>query len=229
MKTSEALEKLNEILDFKRGFWWIVETGKLRDVNACFCYVNNCKSVCAHVVDEKAFDLIPKLLQVKDEIIKLIEDIGRNKNLKWSAEIGIVKDKRFLRGCCKRMVLDIEDVLLFANANVDKPEQTATGSHRRPQEAVKPSFRVIIQHPDKDGLLKRLHELIDDETSSAMVGATFLRAYHECYIKRMPTQREFDEEFPKFKYNNWQAIHKYMKITDNKALDKAKGIVIFNK
>ena len=109
--------------------------------------------------------------------------------------------------------------------------QTAAGSHRRPQEAKKPSFRSIIQYTDKEGLLKRLHELIDDETSSAMVGAILLRASaaFEGLIMRMPTQREFDEEFPKFKYNNWQSIHNYTNQKSLKALDKANKVVIFDK
>ena len=76
-----------------------------------------------------------------------------------------------------------------------------------------------------------MHELIDDEKSPAMVGAIFLRASSEfdSLIKRMPTRKEFDAEFPLFKYKYWQSIHNYMSNNNQNALVKANKIVIFDK
>ncbi len=134
-----------------------------------------------------------------------------------------------------RIVDSLNDSVIYIlnlyRGDSKKEDETAGEGHNRPQDAVKPSFRSIIQHPDKDGLLKRLHELIDEETSPAMVGAILLRASaaFESLIKRMPTQQEFDEEFPLFKYNNWQAIHNYTNLNNPNALGKANKIVIFVK
>lgn len=114
------------------------------------------------------------------------------------------------------------------NKDVRDDRQMAGEGHYRPQEAMKSSFRAIIQYHDKDGLIKRLHELIDEETSPAMVGAILLRAsVFDGLIKRKPTRQEFDDEFHLFKYKNWQSVHNYMDEGSQKALAKANKIVIF--
>lgn len=90
------------------------------------------------------------------------------------------------------------------------------------------SFRSLIQYHDKEKLIQRLHELIDDEKSPAMVGAILLNAWKlKKYLKKCPTQKEFYDEFPNCQYNNWESIRKYTDGESNNALLKADNIVIF--
>ena len=87
------------------------------------------------------------------------------------------------------------------------------------------SFRDIIQYPDKDKLLERLHELIDGK-GGADVGAVLLNAYSiKPYLTGKPTQAEFKSEFEL--RGTWQAISNYMNENSEKALAKANRIVIF--
>lgn len=89
----------------------------------------------------------------------------------------------------------------------------------------KGSFRNIIQYKDKDGLLKRLHELIDGK-GGAEVGAILLNAYYiNPYLTRRPTQVEFESEFSLI--GSWSAISNYMSEDNQNALDKANKIMIF--
>lgn len=94
-----------------------------------------------------------------------------------------------------------------------------------PESGRKGSFRDIIQYPDKDKLLGRLHELIDGK-KGADVGAVLLNAYFiKSYLTRRPTQAEFESEFELI--GSWSAISNYMSENNQNALDKANKIVIF--
>lgn len=92
--------------------------------------------------------------------------------------------------------------------------------------AIKSSkFSDIIQYPNKDELLKRLHELIDGK-GGAEVGAVLLNAWLiNSYLTRRPTKAEFESEFELI--GSWQAISNYMNDNSEKALEKANRIVIF--
>lgn len=89
----------------------------------------------------------------------------------------------------------------------------------------KADFRAIIQYPNKDNLIKRLHELIDGK-GGAEVGAVLLNAYFiNPYLTRRPTQAEFESEFELI--GSWSAISNYLNENNSNALDKANKIVIF--
>lgn len=86
-------------------------------------------------------------------------------------------------------------------------------------------FRSIIQHEDKDSLIKRLHELIDGKRG-ADVGAVLLNARQNNYITRNPKREEFKSEFELI--GSWSAISNYMSDNNANALDRANRIVIFS-
>lgn len=86
-------------------------------------------------------------------------------------------------------------------------------------------FTNIIQYPDKEKLLLRLHELIDGR-AGADVGCVILRAYQENYLVRLPKQKEFESEFDLI--GTWSAIHNYLNDGDPRALNRSNRIVIFN-
>lgn len=87
----------------------------------------------------------------------------------------------------------------------------------------KANFSDIIQYPDKEKLLKRLHELIDGR-SGADVGCIILSAKLNNYIIRNPTRKEFESEFEII--GSWTAITNYFSESNN-ALDRANKIVLF--
>ena len=93
------------------------------------------------------------------------------------------------------------------------------------EKATKPkaNFSDIIQYPDKEKLLKRLHELIDGR-SGADVGCIILSAKLNNYIIRNPTRKEFESEFEII--GSWTAITNYFSESNN-ALDRANKIVLF--
>ncbi len=87
-----------------------------------------------------------------------------------------------------------------------------------------PSFRAIIQYPDPDGLLRRLHELIDGRRG-ADVGSVLLACRLQGHITRNPTQAEFRSEFSIV--GSWGGVKNYMSDNNENALDRANKIIIF--
>lgn len=88
------------------------------------------------------------------------------------------------------------------------------------------NFRDIIQYPDKEKLIKRLHELIDGK-HGADVGCVLLRAIHiDHYLTRNPKREEYESEFKLIR--SWNGIHKYLDENNLNALDRANKIVIFD-
>ena len=86
-------------------------------------------------------------------------------------------------------------------------------------------FSNIIQYEDKERLLKRFHDLVDDK-KGADVGCVFLKALIEKYITRLPKQKEYESEFVLI--GSWSAIHNYMDENSLNALERARKIVIFS-
>ena len=225
MKPSEALNYINIISEDVRNcqflFNWTEKgycglSGLLEDVTWC-------KMVCDYVLDENQTGLLPKLIQLRSEVARLMEIIKENDNyMPWEDEA-----TNRLYECCNRMMEYIDDVALCMVA--DGSSDDSGKGHRRAQVAVKPSFRSLIQHPDKDGLLKRLHDLIDKETRPSMVGAIFLRASaaFESLLKEMPGEKEVCAEFPNCEKMEWRSIVNYMNSNSQKALDKANKLYIF--
>ena len=115
------------------------------------------------------------------------------------------------------------EAIAAALENLAKPQQ---------RRAAAPAlFSACVQYSDCDRLLERLHELIDQETSPASVGAIFYRARTLRYLKRNPTQSEWEAEFPNTKAMSRSAITNYMPVdgcADNIAR-KAEQITIFDK
>lgn len=87
----------------------------------------------------------------------------------------------------------------------------------------KPTFASIIQSPNKEQVLERLHGLIDGRRG-ADVGAVLLKARLDGYLARNPTQAEFRSEFQLI--GTWQAISKYMSDNNENALDRANKVLI---
>ncbi|MCH4147097.1 MAG: hypothetical protein LKG25_00785 [Prevotella sp.] len=86
------------------------------------------------------------------------------------------------------------------------------------------TFDSIIQYDDKEKLKKRLHFLIDDK-GGAMVGAVMFKACQKGYISKAPSRKEFESEF---KINgSWEAISKYMRVTNPNAGVKSSNVIIF--
>ena len=99
---------------------------------------------------------------------------------------------------------------------------SATGVVARKPKAKK-NFADIIQYPNKDELLRRLHFLIDGKGGKD-VGLVLCRAISLNYLTRKPTQSEYESEFRLI--GTWLAIYKYMGDTDAN-LEKSNKIVIF--
>lgn len=101
-------------------------------------------------------------------------------------------------------------------------DETISVTRTRVKRAKK--FSDLIQHPQKDELLKRLHFLIDGKRGAA-VGAVLLKAQQKGYLTECPTQEEYESEF--VLVGTWQAIHNYMNPGNSNALVKANKIIIF--
>lgn len=86
------------------------------------------------------------------------------------------------------------------------------------------NFTDIIQYPDKQKLLDRLHYLIDGR-QGADVGSVLLRAKQLNYLTRNPTKAEFLSEFELI--GSWQGITNYLDENDFQVLERANRIIIF--
>lgn len=86
------------------------------------------------------------------------------------------------------------------------------------------SFRNIIQHPDGEELLRRLHELIDGRRG-ADVGCVLMHCRQQNWLSRNPTKAEFCSEFRLI--GSWQSVHKYLDENNLNALERANRIVVF--
>lgn len=86
------------------------------------------------------------------------------------------------------------------------------------------SFRSIVQYPDADELIARLHQLIDG-SQGADVGCVLLHCKLHNYLKRTPTLQEFRSEFQLM--GTWKSIQKYMNENNLNALGRANSIIVF--
>lgn len=82
-------------------------------------------------------------------------------------------------------------------------------------------FRGLIQHPEPERLLQRLHDLIDGR-SGAAVGSVLFKCMQEGWLSRKPTQAEFCSEFRL--RGSWTAIHNYMDESNGNAWTKLQGV-----
>lgn len=86
------------------------------------------------------------------------------------------------------------------------------------------SFRNLVQHPEPERLMRRLHQLIDGR-SGAAVGSVLMKCIQENWLSRNPTRAEFCGEFALA--GTWSAIHNYLDENNENALAKANKVVIF--
>ena len=96
--------------------------------------------------------------------------------------------------------------------------------HATPVPLTGTLFQKLIQYPQPERLLKRLHELIDGENGAA-VGSVLLKCMQLGYLKKTPTQAEYVSEFQLI--GTWSAIHNYMDNNSWKALSRANKVIIF--
>lgn len=123
-----------------------------------------------------------------------------------------------LKGAFEELWQEITDVVETAKKYIP-PKKTK-------KEKKVPNFRDIIQYPDKERLIRRLHELIDGK-GGADVGSVLLRAkLIDHYLTRNPKQEEYESEFKLI--GHWNAIHNYLSENNLNALDRANKIVIFD-
>ncbi len=104
--------------------------------------------------------------------------------------------------------------------------ETAKKNIPHKKERKERNFRDIIQYPDKEKLIKRLHELIDGK-GGADVGSVLLRAkLIDHYLTRNPKRAEYESEFKLI--GHWSEIHNYLDENNINALERANKIVIFD-
>ncbi|MCD8297055.1 MAG: hypothetical protein LUC88_05725 [Prevotella sp.] len=112
-----------------------------------------------------------------------------------------------------------EDEDSFDENNTVK--KTATSSRRKNEP-----FYTLIQYPDKDKLLKRLHELIDGKGGKAVAEVLFCAYDIKKYLSDRPTEYQVRQEFSKIK-GTWKAIEKYLNSSYLAQLRENNNVVIF--
>ena len=88
----------------------------------------------------------------------------------------------------------------------------------------KKKFADIIQYPDTNKLLERLHFLIDGKKGAA-VGAVLQKAKMSGYLTKYPGRKEFESEFELI--GSWSGISNYFNENSNKCLAKSADVIIF--
>lgn len=160
---------------------------------------------------------------------KFPQDIEHSLNKRYSQNTGVSPDKwvdcllqysNVAKGYDKSLVIDPSNERFMRDwAKEYKPTSKAAIKS-------KATFKDIIQYPDKDNLLERLHFLIDGKKGKS-IGIVLVRAkYIDHFLIRYPTKDEFESVF---KYQGtWNAISNYFyKEEDNNVLADASNIVIF--
>lgn len=200
------------------------------------------RSLCVIDDDIDRFKLAAKSIKTKDDKRKLLLQIGSslatiNKLLdddpllkEYVSDIKI--DKKLLREfgyspnafevMRERSRINLET---FQKELLKLKDEVMSIDFTKKKDITKPkaNFSDIIQYPDKEKLLKRLHELIDGK-SGADVGCVILAAKLNNYIIRNPKRKEFESEFEII--GSWTAITNYFSESNN-ALDRANKIVLF--
>lgn len=100
--------------------------------------------------------------------------------------------------------------------------ETDTENNGLPSEETE--FRKLVQHPEPERLMKRLHELIDGQ-KGVDVGSVLFKCVQERWLVHPPTQTEFTSEFQL--KGSWSAIRKYMDEKNGNAWYRASKVDIF--
>lgn len=182
---------------------------------------------------------------------KNVATLGFEKKLTDSVDIEVAKlgnttvnREEYVRGrlaVCERIMRDMRDwandgmrcdrynvgsiIWNYVCAEAIKAALLEQATNCKPKIKAKPmpTFASIIQHPNKEQVLKRLHDLIDGR-SGADVGSVLLKARIDGYLTRNPTKAEFTSEFELI--GTWSGIANYMNDNSAKALDRANKILI---
>lgn len=173
-----------------------------------------------------------EILEYEDEIefrlkrIKEIDLLSLLENLEDSKEV-----KSSLNDENVNKAIDTYFLRMYDKANDFCRIMSECEKYLQPKKTKKKkkesNFRDIIQYPDKERLLKRLHELIDGK-KGADVGSVLFKATEDKLLTRVPYQAEYESEFTLIGY--WSAIHNYMVFdpNDNNKLTRAFNIKIFD-
>lgn len=176
--------------------------------------------------DRKAPDTWMKLggweryiTQTKDkhELVWLIAVVLQDKFSSLQNEVNFILDSYGME--------DVKDKLLSI-WNGDTSEQKQEKIDPMPQSAKsKKSIYDIIQCEDKEGLVRRLHTLIDGKKGKD-IAVVFIRAKIDGLITRYPTKGELSSEFS---WNGtWQSIDKVLQRDMNNGVLAAANAIRFN-
>lgn len=180
--------------------------------------VERLKTLNIDLIEDEASDNPKQWIERLDRLRALLILTSANKSVTGDMQ-PVIGDKSAKElGCLKaqiaRSIRDLGGLMMRYDKSVEI-------SNKRKSRR----FSDIIQYPDKQKLLDRLHYLIDGKYG-ADVGAVLMNAYYfNTYLTRKPTQAEFESEFALI--GKWQAITNYMNENSEKALQKANKILIF--
>lgn len=106
----------------------------------------------------------------------------------------------------------------------DKMDKISEEEIKMTDEQKEVSFHHLIQYPESDKFLQRLHQLIDG-SKGADVGCVLLHCKQNNWLKRVPTEREFCSEFNLL--GKWKSVQKYMNENNLNALSRANQVMFF--
>ncbi len=191
-------------------------------------YLNNINGVSDDIIFEQYYSICYQIYKVQKIVkykysnndvakIKALDEEFRQQHLKTERELWTKSQHHVANPLLKTddFKKKVNDYFLFLarDMNIVKNE--------------KPKFESIIQYRDKGRLLKRFHELIDNN-SGAAIGSVFLKAKQECLITKKVTKSLFESEFWACSKSEWESIRKYTDEGNINALDRANQIVIFD-
>lgn len=219
-----------------------------RGLKAWDYWVHNGNTIIADMGAEKYLyviqaetDIICKLdaNEVKDEILVSMDDISLR--LRRINEYGLLsllqklEDYKDIKSCLSdeavNEAINTYFLRIYNKANdlcrIIAECEKYLQPKKTKKEKKESNFRDIIQYPDKERLLKRLHELIDGK-KGADVGSVLFKATEDKLLTRVPYQAEYESEFTLI--GCWSAIHNYMVFdpNDNNKLTRAFNIKIFD-
>ena len=114
------------------------------------------------------------------------------------------KENEGLKAFIRSLGYEVPDTLTLFNSIVPPKE-----SRKKAKKNV--VFANLIQHPDKELVLKRLHDLIDGH-GGIQVAVILRRALEDKLITKHPNEKEFFSEF-KNVIGKWDSIKKYLSST----------------
>lgn len=106
----------------------------------------------------------------------------------------------------------------------ERGKSKMTNTIEKAKNKVDNSFSSLIQHKNKNMVIKRLHELIDGKSGKS-VGAVLRKAVVDKLLSRTPTEKEFKSEFVLI--GSWRAISNYFDYDKQKVKETVDNVIIF--